>query len=96
MIAASIENLFKGCKVYWLYSICPLQDVAWDLNFMADIETINFVEERYKKIASHYANKFELNTNLPNTPCYIEISKGKATIFHLTREGGEVKVEAGI
>ena len=30
---------------------------------MADIETINFVEERYKKTASHYANKYELNTN---------------------------------
>ena len=41
---------------------------------MADIETINFVEERYKKTASHYANKYELNTNSPDTPCYIEIS----------------------
>ena len=31
---------------------------------MADIETINFVEERYRKTASHYANKYNLNTNL--------------------------------
>ena len=48
---------------------------------MADIETINFVEERYKKTASHYANKYELNTNSPDTPCYIEISDESKLFF---------------
>ena len=48
---------------------------------MSDIETINFVEERYKKTASHYANKYELNTNLPNTPCYVEISDESELFF---------------
>jgi len=48
---------------------------------MADIETINFAEERYKKIASHYANKYELNTNVSNTSCYIEISDETKLFF---------------
>ena len=48
---------------------------------MADIETINFVEERYKKTASHYAKKYELNTNLPNSPCYVEISDESKLFF---------------
>ena len=48
---------------------------------MADIEAINFVEERHKKTASHYANKYELNTNSPNTPCYIEISDESKLFF---------------
>ena len=48
---------------------------------MADIETINFVEERYRKTASHYANKYNLNTNLPNTPCYVEISDESKLFF---------------
>ena len=48
---------------------------------MADIETINFVEERYKKTASHYANKYELNTNSPETPCYVEISDESKLFF---------------